>query len=381
MKQLYSAGNAMEAHDLRLYLESHGVQAQVFGDTNAFESIIAFTPGSAPSVFVHEADWQQASELLQEFTNRLANKPGRSFVKWICNNCGEKVEPNFDLCWNCGKSRQEETSHNLNADTTVERLVESDAAPSPQTQLFVETSDDVLSPALTSEQKKSVWIEVAVVLSVAWFHSFSRALLYFLGQVGHDVDRTFAVYSLSIGISMVPPIAVVLYIISQSGESWDKFGIRRPRWLLDPILGVLILIATYAVIYVVAVFIAAFAGHRYASDAEHLRHVFTYPSTGSDYLSLVLMSIAVGLGEELAMRSYLITRLEQLLNSSAQGVLISSLLFASYHIYQGLRSTFWVFVLGLCFGTAYCRLRRIWPLVAAHALADILAIAMRAGQS
>jgi len=29
---------------------------------------------------------------------------------WICKNCKEEVEDNFDVCWNCGSERSGETS-------------------------------------------------------------------------------------------------------------------------------------------------------------------------------------------------------------------------------------------------------------------------------
>ncbi len=39
----------------------------------------------------------------------------------------------------------------------------------------------------------------------------------------------------------------------------------------------------------------------------------------------------------------------------------------------------WVFVMGVCYGIAYCQVRRLWPLVIAHTITDIIAMCIRVG--
>jgi membrane protease YdiL (CAAX protease family) len=56
--------------------------------------------------------------------------------------------------------------------------------------------------------------------------------------------------------------------------------------------------------------------------------------------------------EELVMRAYLIPRFEQLLGSSARSVALSALLFASYHVYQGIGATVSMLFYGL--NSAFC---------------------------
>ncbi len=72
------------------------------------------------------------------------------------------------------------------------------------------------------------------------------------------------------------------------------------------------------------------------------------------------------------MRGYLIPRLEQLLGSTAAALLVSTGLFASYHIYQGPAGAFGAGVTGLLYGASFCWWRRLWPLCVAHTLHNLV---------
>src|SRR5207249_714881 len=100
MKQLYSARYAPEAHELRLFLAAHDIDAKVIGDNNAFEAFISFTPQSAPCVFVDDADFEPASALLVQFENRASST--KSQPAWMCPKCQTIIESQFEVCWKCG---------------------------------------------------------------------------------------------------------------------------------------------------------------------------------------------------------------------------------------------------------------------------------------
>ena len=99
MKQLYSARNGQQAHEVRLFLESQGIAAKVFGDSPVLESIGAFTPASVPSVYVDEADFEQAAVALEQFQDQATAAPVEG--TWTCAACGETSEAPFEICWNC----------------------------------------------------------------------------------------------------------------------------------------------------------------------------------------------------------------------------------------------------------------------------------------
>ncbi|MBB6172101.1 membrane protease YdiL (CAAX protease family) [Nocardiopsis mwathae] len=88
---------------------------------------------------------------------------------------------------------------------------------------------------------------------------------------------------------------------------------------------------------------------------------------------LVLQAVKNGVLEEVIVVGYLMLRLRQLGWSPVSAVLASSLLRATYHLYQGVGMFFGNLVMGLVFCWFYQRYGRVMPLVVAHALIDIVA--------
>jgi membrane protease YdiL (CAAX protease family) len=366
MKQLYSAKNALEAHDLRLFLAAHGIEAKVFGDNNALESVFSFTPSSAPAVFVQQADFEQAVDLLDEFGEHPAKHKSRG--TWTCNNCHQLVEGQFDTCWKCETPRGDAVVM-LDAEVALTPPdAISPAAGSEEPEL---TSTAAQSPQpFSTRSVREIRVEVAVVLAVSWFPYCVYGLL---PESPRSDEWSFAVDSIWSICNSVPVVAVVLYVMYRSELAWSTYGFKRPR-LFDVFSGFCILIATSMLLTALALPLSVAWGADLANDFIESPYEFLYPSTPTEFLILALMSIAIGVGEEFAMRGYLIPRLEQLFHSSVKSIVVSSLIFASYHLYQGIGATIWIFFVGLAFGCAFCWLRRIWPLVIAHALMDFVAL-------
>jgi membrane protease YdiL (CAAX protease family) len=90
---------------------------------------------------------------------------------------------------------------------------------------------------------------------------------------------------------------------------------------------------------------------------------------------LVLSAAANAWAEELVMVGYLITRLRQLGWSENASLLAQALLRGAYHLYQGLGGFVGNVVMGLVFGRLWQRTNRLWALVGAHALIDVVAFA------
>jgi membrane protease YdiL (CAAX protease family) len=90
---------------------------------------------------------------------------------------------------------------------------------------------------------------------------------------------------------------------------------------------------------------------------------------------LVLSAGANSWAEEVVMVAYLITRLRQLGWSENGSLLAQALLRGAYHLYQGLGGFVGNVVMGLVFGRVWQRTNRLWALVGAHALIDVVAFA------
>lgn len=88
---------------------------------------------------------------------------------------------------------------------------------------------------------------------------------------------------------------------------------------------------------------------------------------------LILAAIENGFLEEVLVVGYLLTRLRQLNVNPWVALAASALLRGSYHLYQGFGGFAGNVLMGLVFGYAYLRWRRLGPLIVAHSLIDIVA--------
>lgn len=101
------------------------------------------------------------------------------------------------------------------------------------------------------------------------------------------------------------------------------------------------------------------------------------PSTLDDswWRSVALVVLAAGnaWAEEVLVVGYLITRLRQLGLRENSSLLIAAVLRGSYHLYQGFGGFVGNLVMGLVFGRYWQRTNRLWPLVIAHTILDVVA--------
>jgi len=103
--------------------------------------------------------------------------------------------------------------------------------------------------------------------------------------------------------------------------------------------------------------------------------VSTSPGTALlvvQYILFVVHIFTSAFYEELLMRGYLIPRFERLLRSTWNSLLLTALLFGSYHTDQGIGGVLDTSLAGLVYGGAFCWFRRLWPVAAAHALYNLM---------
>lgn len=91
---------------------------------------------------------------------------------------------------------------------------------------------------------------------------------------------------------------------------------------------------------------------------------------------LALMMLAVGYSEELFFRFYLVETLGQVLGNKA-AILVSALLFALGHLYQGYLAVIVIFFIGLGFQWVYSRYRSIHVNAIVHALFDVISVLVK----
>lgn len=222
-----------------------------------------------------------------------------------------------------------------------------------------------------------LWLETLVVLLLAVVpYLFVSLASVAFPQLADQGSFLFMCCNMFVHATQV--CAPVLYLMWRSAEPLAGFGLTRPRLFADIAVGV--------VIYFVGVIAWRFAYPVFASMAggdvptDVAAKLFEAPrSLPLHYLLLVLASGANAFSEELVMRAYLIPRFERLLGSTWLSLAVTTFLFAAYHLYQGAVGVFGAAVLGLVYGVSFCYFRRLWPLVIAHALQDVVALLQIAG--
>jgi membrane protease YdiL (CAAX protease family) len=374
MKQLYSARNALEAHDPQFFLVAHGIDAKVTGDNNAFETFISFTPQSAPCVFVDDANFDRARELLVQFADRPSSP--ESPPTWTCLKCQQIVESQFDTCWKCSTPREEAPSER---DLSLP-IDDGEGEETPQIEAM---PIEVAAPTVPSLTRRTwiVWLEVLAVVAltkqVFGGHSLAGFVIGTLGV--HNTATNFYLPSI---LCDACDIFVILGAIHLSGDPWSAFGITKPK-ALDLFTGSIVCVVAIGVRTIgVDIFIDILQSVYSERDFYQLIHSprSSYSAHGwSGFVALLVLAISVGFSEELFARGYLIPRLERLLESTWASVIASAGVFGLLHWRSGILSMCSAFLGGIVYGIAFAWSRRIWPVAIAHAAHDFSVFLSHAG--
>jgi len=228
--------------------------------------------------------------------------------------------------------------------------------------------------------QRAIRMEIAVMLAVTFGVSAMVALLRLADAVlsglpGYRVqlNQNLSRYDLiNLGLNLVSIGQLVawgllaLYLLWRSGIGPAQIGLGRLRWPSDVVggLGLAALIGLPGLgLYLVARMLGMNAEVEPTSLASSWWRIPV----------LVLAAFANGFAEEVVVVGYLITRLRQVGLTPVQAVLASAALRGLYHAYQGFGAGLGNLAMGLVFGYAWYRWRRLWPLVIAHGVINSVA--------
>ncbi|GGS18307.1 MULTISPECIES: CPBP family intramembrane glutamic endopeptidase [Actinokineospora] len=160
--------------------------------------------------------------------------------------------------------------------------------------------------------------------------------------------------------------ALGAYLLYRAGMKLAAVGLDGTRKGRDTALGVGL--AALIGIPGLAFYLAAHAaGMNLAVAPSTLDDTWWRP------IALVLLAVGNAWAEEVLVVGYLITRLRHLGMSETAALLVSAVVRGSYHLYQGFGGFVGNVVMGLVFGRVWQRTNRLWPLVIAHTLLDVVA--------
>jgi hypothetical protein len=228
----------------------------------------------------------------------------------------------------------------------------------------------IQEPDATARRRTTyLWIEVGVVLLACVAPLIVTSIDYiYVARAGWSMP--FSYYTLFHLITAAGQIALILFIIWRSNDPFSRFGIKPFHVGRDIFGGIAVLAILYAAHYLLWWGIRACLSRNGYLALMHTRSGPSYEllSGPPHFVLLAAMSMASGFSQELVMRAYLIVRFEELLHSTAVAFLLSSVLFACYHGYEGTAGIIDVAVFGMIQGVIFCLFRRLSPIAFAHAL-------------
>lgn len=367
-------GTLPEADAARLYLEAEGITTFLAdAETVAMGWLLANAIGNI-KLQVSPLQKDAAVALLEQMRVRKKERdenPGDD-SKSSCLACGADLPKKADRCTECGWTwlrvdgayNRVETADGVTPeiDINVVNLDPKDAAERPA------NTEGEQHERATSDEERSLNLDRVrwEVVAVLFLGIFTTVFYAVYARFDPRPASTFAGDMLMLIANSLQIAIPLLYIMWRSGQPWHHFGVVRFRPIFDPVAGIGLLF------FVLLPFLFLFAPFVVTSRSSYYEASNPYqlllPSSGFDYALLVVAMCVNAINEELLVRGYLIPRLRHCGMSSAFAVLISSFLWAAYHVYAGVDWSVVIFGEGIILGTAFILIRRLWPLVIAHAL-------------
>lgn len=233
-----------------------------------------------------------------------------------------------------------------------------------------------------ARERKAIKLELVIVFTVTLGTSGLRSLLSFVDAVLRpealskqqvalhrpqaDLEVLDLFKQLLSAIQLIVWGALGLYLLWRAGFKLARVGLAGRVDGKDVGLGVG-LAALIGIPGLVLYFVGWKLGMNLAVLPSVLGETWWRPIT------LTLSAIGNSFAEEVLVVAFLLTRLRQLGLSENVALLVSAVLRGSYHFYQGVGGFVGNLVMGLIFGRVWQRTNRLWPLVIAHALLDVVA--------
>jgi len=220
----------------------------------------------------------------------------------------------------------------------------------------------------------SAYFDVAAVFSLAVLPDLVRSFL-----ITNSTGSAVSSFNLLLFLIIVRSLQVsipILLIMKLRNVNWCDYGFLRVRFFWD-ILTALGLTALGYIAYYILAYALLLIGFDFSADANALPGMTQDAQLGIwSVLLVIVASFANGFAEELAIRSYLITRLNDLIGSPAFAAFITTILFAAYHSYQGRYGIVSALAVGAVFAIYFLKVKRFWPIVLAHAIMDFIPLVL-----
>jgi uncharacterized protein len=260
---------------------------------------------------------------------------------------------------------------------------------------MTETLPDPLLPLAETSRTEDV-----PQLLAPWFHTLAIiALLTGLALLSHFGHREITTsdhpvrYCSQMFMIWMLLGCVVAGLYRRRLFFWNTLLHNRRSWLLESVRGITIYVACSAMFYLAVMGFAYILALRHASHTSvvyqevasrlHLKNKIveaTAPTTGFELLLWAGVSFTAGFSEEHIFRGYLLRQSIAFFRgtgtsprfSAILSVAITSVLFGSLHLYEGIGGAVFIGLLGLVFATLALRFGNLRAVIVAHSVQDFL---------
>jgi membrane protease YdiL (CAAX protease family) len=224
-------------------------------------------------------------------------------------------------------------------------------------------------PERITESKRYRWFEVILVLLVSFGNSLFGSLFALANGRGLSPYSPDSRWTMGI-LQELTSLLLLVYVLSRRRMRLGDLGLRWSFGELGTGLAVAVVsYLTYAAGYIL---VHSLHGVFFSSSTSGLTPLQAFGHPSIIAIPFILLNPFF---EELIVRAYLMTEVRNLTGSWTLSAALSILVQFSYHLYYGWERAISVSFLFLVFSIYYARTRKATPIIIAHGVFDILAMA------
>jgi membrane protease YdiL (CAAX protease family) len=223
-----------------------------------------------------------------------------------------------------------------------------------------------LGARLTDRQLRI--IEICIVCLVAFAGSILASFYVLWNPSGYPVSSgPYKWISNTLRASLA--LILLWYVLLRRSKGFSDIGLSWKGksdfgWsIVLSVAGSAAFNILYAAIY--------YSGLSSTSRAETSSHVGHLLFSGGIAFATIAYQFVNPFFEELIVRAYVMTEVEELTKSATKAIVISTILQTSYHFYQGVPAALGHAATFLVFSIYYAKTKRILPVILAHLYADL----------
>ena len=195
----------------------------------------------------------------------------------------------------------------------------------------------------------------------------SLVLSFFMIKQG---SMSFMLTAVSIILRDAALVSLILFLLWHNGESIDRIGWSFRNGWRDVALGLGLFLP---LLYGTGLLERALQAGGFSAPSTPLPSFLTAKGTAESLMASLLV-IVVAIAEETMFRGYLILRLKAVTASPAAAVVLSAVIFALGHGYEGSAGVVTVGVMGLVFAVIYLWRKSLIAPIVMHFLQDFISI-------